>query len=498
MSLWISSKSLARRHGAYAIARTASRLVKATGTGCVGIVEQFPWGPEGVYTFTDTKSLVDTFAPAGMNHLSAGYLALIGKAFPEARIVRVLASGAAAATYTMLVGATSVATVTAKYKGVAGNSITLTVATASDGDSNHFNLTATVTGASGTTTEIYPNLNFSGTGADSVVNLTNSKLLASITKGTSGRPTSGTYSMTGGSDGTVTAADYVGTQGTGNKGVALLEGEKSVRIVCCGDCGNTFRATVNAGLASHAIYMGDRVAFINGDSGQTVAQAVTNVATYTRSEYVVYCAPWFYTYDDVTGALQLVPPSPMMASLAALTSPSTSIAWKDSEQGDKLARIVRLETDYGNGAADCTEAGIACFIREEDGGYRVEAGVTTIAPSDPSKKNLTRTRMGIYIASSLMKAMRPFTDAPNVAANHVPMLGMTQNLLEDLKKAATNNPNHSPHIEDYALLSPDLFNSSTELAAGDYTIPIDVKVSSAQERIFLSIQHGESVVVKAA
>ena len=124
--------------------------------------------------------------------------------------------------------------------------------------------------------------------------------------------------------------------------------------------------------------------------------------------------------------------------------------------------------------------------------------MTTVAPSDPSKKNLTRTRMGIYIASALMKAMRPFTDAPNVAANHVPMRGMTINFLEDLKKAASNDPNHMPHVEDYAILDESLFNSASEKAAGDYTLPIDVKVSSAQERIFLSIQHGESVVVKAA
>ena len=383
-------------------------------------------------------------------------------------------------------------------KGSAGNSISLVVSTASDGDANHFNLTASITGASGTTSETYQNINLSGTGADYIPSLANSKLLGSIAKGTAGRPTSGTFSLANGATGTVTAADYVGTAGTGNKGIALLEGDKTVRVVCCGDPGNTFRATVNAGLVAHATLMGDRVAVINGDSGLTAALAITNVATYSRSERVVYAAPWYYTYDDVTGAEQLVPPGPLMASLIAQTSPSTSVAWKDNEQGLKLTAINRLESAYGNAVADCTDAGIACFIQEEEGGFRVEAGVTTIAPTDPSKKNLARTRIGDYIAVSLTKSFRPFGDAPNVEANQIPMLGMTKNFMNIMKRAATNDPNHEAHVVDYAILPAEQFNTSVEIAAGDWTIPLDVQTSSAMERIFLSVQHGEGVgIVKA-
>lgn len=497
---WISTKSNARRHGAYAIERTAARIAKATGTGCVAIVEQFPWGPENtVYLATGVKDAIDTFAPPGMNHLGSGYMALTNKGFPDLRVVRVLpASGAVAASYTLMASAVTVATVTAKYKGAAGNAISLVVGTASDGDVNHFNLTATVTSASGTTSEVYPNINVSGTGADSIPSVAGSKLLASITKVTGGRPTSGTYSLASGADGSVAAADYVGTAGTGNKGIALLEGDKNVRVVTVGDPGSSFRAVVNAGLVAHATLMGDRVCIINGDSGQTAAQAITNVATYTRSNRVVYAGNWYYTYDDVTGAEQLVPPGPMMASLIAQTSPSTSIAWKDAEQGLKLSGINRLEVNFGAAVADCTDAGIACFITEDEGGFRVEAGVTTIAPADPSKKNLTRTRIGDYFANSLTKAFRPFGDSPNVEANRIPMLGMTINFMDGLKQAAKTDPNHTPHVLDYTLLDPEQFNSTEEIAAGDNTIPLDVKTSAAQERIFLSTQFGEGVVIVKA
>lgn len=501
MGIWVSSKTTARRHGVYAIQRTPPATVRATGTSVVAIVAEFPWGPRQVLTTpAGTKELIQMFAPQGMSHLGQGYLALLAKGFPALRIVRAMAASGTAKASTILTtaGATTVATVTAKYEGTAGNSLVATVSTASDGDANHFDLAVTITGTSGTTTDLFKNLNGSafGTKTDTTTMMADKLLVGAIAWGTSGRPTDGTYTFTTGADGSIAASDYVGTAGSGDAGLALLETDTSVRHVFVGDPGDALRAAVMAGLKAHADLMGDRVAYIHGDSGLAKAAVVSDVANY-RSENCVYCAPWGYIYDDTTGAEQLVPTSGFAASVASQLSPSTSIAWKSGEVGAMLGGLVRLETDYGQGIPDLTDAGVACFIREEDGSHRIEAGVTTIAPSDPAKRNLTRTRMGQYIAVSFQSSVRPMCDAPNVTINQVSLVGALQDFMDTLVANKDRDPNHTPFVDGYNIGDLAAENSAAEIAAGDFSIPLNVRIGSAMERIFLSIQHGESVVVKA-
>jgi phage tail sheath protein FI len=368
------------------------------------------------------------------------------------------------------------------------------VSDASDGVAGHFNLTVSVTSASGTTSDVFKNLNYSGVGTNSVPDFSDKLLVGSITFGSAGRPDNATLTCASGADGTVEAADYVGTAGTGNIGIALLEGDKSIRHVFADDPGNSFRATVNAGLKAHAELMGDRVAYINGDSGLTLAATISDVASY-RSERTVYCDPWVYIYDDTTGAEQLVPPAPFVASVASQTSPSTSVAWKDSEVGTMLGGIVRLASDRGNGAADNTDAGVVTIIREEDGGHRLEAGKLTIYPSEPSKGNITRTRMGDYIAVAFVRSARGFVDAPNVPVNWMMEVGMLDSFMQTLVRNRDNDPNHTPYVDDYSIGDLAAVNSPNDLANGNFTIPLDVKIGSSQEKIFLSIRHGESVTV---
>ena len=73
-----------------------------------------------------------------------------------------------------------------------------------------------------------------------------------------------------------------------------------------------------------------------------------------------------------------------------------------------LSGIHDLEFDRGNGAADNTDHGVATIIREENGGFSIEAGVLTVAPLDPARRNHTRTRMGDYAAVSMVRSSRSF------------------------------------------------------------------------------------------
>ena len=272
MGLWVTSTSAATRHAVYAIERPPPAIIEAVGTGVAAIVEQFPWGPpQEVYKPSGTSDRLATFAPPGMSRLGSGYLAMIQKAFPDLHIVRVAGATATPATARVsdAAGATWLVSIVLKYPGISGNAAVATVSPASDGDPNHRNIAVTVTAASGTTTDTIQNYNISGVGPDSVVDATSLRLVGAVQKLAAGVPGATSVAFAGGTDGAVTAADYVGTQGMSDRGCALLEADDEVSLVFYGDPGNPLRGACNNGLRQHCDGMGDRFGFLNGNSGQS-------------------------------------------------------------------------------------------------------------------------------------------------------------------------------------------------------------------------------------
>ena len=499
MGLFITTVSQATRHAVYAIERSNPTSIQAEGTGTVGIVAQFPWGPDNATIEpTDASDRLMTIAPPGMDHTGSGYMCVSGKAWPDLRLARVLGSAAAAA-----VGALPNSTpatcvnVNLKFKGVAGNAITHTVKAASDGDANHFDLDVSVVGASGSTTDVFKNINFSGVGADSVVDCSAARLVGSIAKVLTGRPVNGTYASTGGADGSITSGRYLGTPGNGDIGLALFEGSPDIDIVFTDDVSNGLRAAVNAGLLAHQVLMGDRVACLNGDLGQTPAAARINAATYQNTgAFYVDC--WFKQKDDVDGTERLVAPACALATVMANLPPSTSAAWKGQPVRKLLSFISQLEYARGDSAGGNTAAGICTLIKHPKGGHVFEAFVNTAAPASPTKKRGTRTRMGIFIAKSITNSIDESVDAPNVEIVQNDIIKAIHDFMAGLKNAKDVNPLGLAHVKDWSFGDFAAANLTSDVDDGRFFIPLDVKTTSGMEQIFLSIQYGENVVVKVA
>lgn len=499
MGLFITTRAQATRHAIYAEERNNPASIQPEGTGTVGMVGQFPWGPDdAIIEPTDGSDRLLTVAPPGMDHTGSAYMCMQGKGWPDLRLVRVLGSAAAKASASLQNAVpTTICVVQLKYKGTAGNAVTCTVKAATDGDANHFDLDVTVSSESGTTTDVFQNINFSGVGADSVVDVSRARLVGSITKSAAGRPANATTTCTGGTNGTIDSGRYLGTPETANLGLALFEGDQQVDIIFTDDPGNTDRAAVNAGLVAHAELTTDRVVILNGPQGQTPAQARTNAALY-QSIRAFYVDSWFYQKDDINGTERIVAPACALATVMAQLPASTSAAWKAQTVRAMLGFISRLEYNRGNAAGSNTAAGVCTLLKERKGGHTFEAFVNTAAPVSPTKKRGTRTRMGIFIAKSATDSLREYGDAPNVSVIQQAIVSAVQQFMAVLKANAERNPVGLEHIKDWGWGDFSQANLAADIENGDYTLPLDVQTSSQLERIFLSLQYGENVQVRFA
>src|SRR3972149_3367215 len=239
MPVFVQSITTPTLMGIYAIEREPPALVQSAGTATALLLGQFPWGPTHVdqatpFHPTNIGDLALTMAPPGMTRTGSGYLALLKKGWYDLRIVRAVGSAAAKATANLVKGGPPILVATLKYVGAAGNSVTWTIAAASDGDANHFDLTITITGASGTSSDILRNVDASGSSYTDPTT-TGCILLGSMTRSNTGRPTDGTGSFSTGSDGTVNSARYLGTAGAGDYRLALPQSDRAVRVVFADD-----------------------------------------------------------------------------------------------------------------------------------------------------------------------------------------------------------------------------------------------------------------------
>lgn len=495
MSLFVQNPSTTLARGVYAVDTPPPAVIAATGTDVAVMCGQLPWGPTQSLTYDSVGNLLQKFAPKGMSRTGSGYLALIAKGWPNLGILRVGDPTAVAATANLQHTSTTICTVTAIAKGSAGNSLVLTVGPASDGNVNHFNLTASVSSASGTTQEVYPNIDFS-TGNNAPPDVSQSVLLASVAYVANGAPDSGNTTMSGGTDGTITSTLYVGTPGADDKGFSLLEADDTISHVFTDDVGGSFRAAVNAGLLAHVDLTTDRVGYINGNSGQTAANAQTDVASY-RSIRIVYVDPWVYIRDDVTGAMHLVPGNSFAASVASQVPPSTSIAWRRDSVSAMLDGVAALEANRSGVRAQNTASGISTLIPRKRGGWTFEAGVNTSLT--PGLTTLVRTRMGQYMARSAVDSWESYVEGPNIPAYQQDLINSLDAFFQTLKQnSKTLNAAFQPYILDYGILSIGAANTPSFIAGGNFAIDAQAQLGPTMARIYLNLQYGETVTVQAA
>lgn len=513
MGLFVSQLPQAQS-GVYAAKVPSPAQVTPTGTGASVIVGQFPWGPPNVEVPPGTisyASLLGLFNPAGSNRLNSAYLSMIRKGWPLPGAVRAAGPSAVAANVFLLNNLSqNVVQIFAAYPGSLGNSIIATVGASGDGNTNHWKLTLSLSGNSGTTLEIYDNLNTSGVGPDVLPpsnlgignvstigavgsNVATSVLAALVRKVVNGVPAAGNYVLGGGTDGTVTASQYVGSTGQNDFGFALLESDRTVNNVVVDDCGASLRAAVNTGMVGHVTTTGDRIGFINGNTGQTAAQAQSDVSNY-RHPYICYVDPWAYIFDDVTGAMQLAPPSCWGASLASQMPPSLSLAWR-AIGGPLMGQIKGLEQNRGSSAGANTAAGITTIDYGLNGGFYFEQDVNTSGVSGQS--DLLSSRMDQFLGRSVVSSWQPYVNAPNISFFQQDLLNSLQQFLQQMKDNAKINPAVLPFIVDFSTPSTQN-NTPASIAQGIFMAFSQVAYGSSMKNVVFQFQSGVGIQISSS
>lgn len=496
MALFVSAPQTGT--GVFGVLQQPPSSIAAAGNSTAVVVGQFPWGPINQLVYPGGApggTYKQTFAPDGSSRAtSSGHLSVIRKAWPKLGVVRALPASAVAATATITSSTpTNILALVAAYPGTQGNSITATTSAASDGNANHFNLLISLSSTSGTTSELYQNLNISGVGADVLPDLSTSVLLASATKSTAGIPKLQSWVFSGGTSPAVTANEYVGTPGGNDFGFALCEQDTTISHLFADDCGASLRPTVNAGLVSHLALTTNKLGYLSGVAGQTAAQAQTDVANY-RSQWACYVDPWAYVADDVTGAQQIAPGASWAASVASQIPASLDVGFRAPYMVAMLAGIAKLEAQRGPSARSAnTLAGISTLTAIDQGGYSFEGGFNTSGLAGST--DLSSSAMDVYLAKSVATSWAPYVNAPNIDYYQHDLVTGLDAFLGQLVFNADLNPAFLPYVKAYRILSTASSNTANSIAAGGFTVAAQVQYGSQMRQIYFQLQAGVGVTV---
>jgi hypothetical protein len=485
--LFIDSLTQARAAGAYAVEIAPPRVVEDRIIGYVGLPMQSEWGPDNVVGEpAGSADFLNTYFPPGSPRTSTGYRALVGRKKMPLRPVRCMKSDAVAASRVITVtGGTF--TISARYKGTLGNSITAQVKAATDGDVTHFDLevvlTNTVTGTTrGTIRNIIVGTNPTLSGDEAL-------LIAAPTWG-------GTPTATPATDRSPVALS-TGSNGTGsveatkyNAAINLLAARDEILVVVCDDVGSSARASVNARLLLHAqTTTRNRLVVLQDDVSAAWSAVKTTVAT-VRGDRVLLSGAWVQVYDD-SGAVVTSPFSTFIASALANLEPQQSHAWWDDTVTALYSAIVGIVAPFSTSdpdvQAEATEQGITLPIRLESGAFAALHDRTT-SLTVGRRYAITR-RLKDFFARSILTTIRSFVNGPSLRGRHLEVKALVDGFM-GRQVTAGRCVAYSSAI--------DGVNTPSSLALGQFSIALDAQTPSIMEKIGLLLNAGETVTVREA
>lgn len=475
--------------------------INGIATNILGLVGVGSWGP--VNSPVTLGSYADAQANFGaMNNRASdlsthAYYACLNGA-TNIRAVRVTDGTDAAATAT--IGTTGV-TLTAKYTGIVGNSIT--VALSAGTAANSWKALVTLPGFA---PETFDNLAVGLSGnavwvaiANAINNGANalrgpSKLIVAAAGASTAAPTTTSVTLTGGTDGTssVTSTQLVGTDGTTRTGMYALRSTGCLVAALC-DCSTstTWTTQVAYGL-SEGTYM-----IMTGPAGDTISNAVTTKSTAGIDSYTakLMFGDWCYVSDPVNQVTRLISPQPFIAGRLAGLSPEQSALNK------QLAGIIGTQKSYANAIysnADLqtlAQAGIDVIANPCPGGAYFGSRIGRNTSSNPVINGDNYPRLTYYIAYTLNSAMGIYVGQLQTVDERRKALGAVTSFLANLQAAGMIGDVNNPGKQAFSAILDASNNPSSQVALGYQQANVRITYLSVITVFLLNVEGGQSVSI---
>jgi hypothetical protein len=431
----------------------------------------------GSTALTEVGSIGEFHELYGKSTTHGANIALKNKKFGRLKVVRVIASDAVKGAKTITISSTAVLTLTAKHKGVYGNSIYVTVAA------------GTTTGKKYTIEdrstyavlpiEVYDNIVLAS--VDSTT-FANSKLVDVAVLASFAEPaTAAAAALVSGAEGTVADTDY-------QTAIALCEVERAGNIMFL----DSYNDTRNGYLKTHCANTQDKMAILAGAESDAVSDAVTDVADKRDTDgRLIYAYPWVQT--SIEGVNTYVSPASFYAALLSQIGPNIDPAFVGNSQ--YLGGIIGLKlTPTRANYISLKDAGISAFEIDEDIGVVVKSGIVTQILNS-SKLTVLRRRMADYLTDSVARFLKNYQGAVNSGENRRSVKGAILNF-DRAQEDSGILPKDSDVSTGLAkLVDSESLNTDASIAAGFFKILYKRRIFSSMRYIVLQAEIGESVVV---
>lgn len=423
-----NDSEVVRLEGIYIKERSVPAAIKGVARNGVSVIGTAVKGPVGKRV--QITSPADFFAIYGERDYADGsafvsdlWKFLQNKRFGNLWVERVAAAAAVKATKQFLATATPIVRVDASSPGKWGNSVTVQILNATDGNANHFDAIVT----DGKRTYRLKNVDVSGTNDNTATVVgTGDDRMIDIVKLASGRPDNiAATALLTGADGTIADSDYTASTGPMDRQAA------APNTAFCTYAGY-MSAAIKSKAATLAGQVSDRVLLV-GANDETVskATAVTDAAT-SRSDRLWYFFNAPSTLDPNTGINMWTPPWVWAASIFSQIDVDIHIG--DADNAKYLTGIngIYNQTLTRQDYIDLKEAGI-CALEMTDDGPSFVSGVTTSLQS--GREQQTRRRMADYLLLSVADGLRWVPKKKNVPSVRRRIKGSVVDFLERQKKA---------------------------------------------------------------
>lgn len=389
----------------------AVQLLNGVPTNVVGLVGTANWGPVGVPVIVGSYAdYVRAFGNLNARKYDMGTVlaTAVLQGASNFRCVRVTDGTDVAAS---AVVQTNCITLTSKYTGTLGNSIVVSIGPGSAASS--YKATVTLPGI-GMAPEIFDNI----TGSANALWVA---IAAAINNGQSGlrgpsqiitaaagagttAPTTTTYTLASGTDGTatITALVLVGVDTVPRKGMyALRNSGASIGVLCDADDSTQWTTQVSFGLAEGIYFM------LVTPAGDTVAAAATAKATAgidtTTAKHCL--GDWIYWSDPVNGTVRLVSPQGFFAGRLGNLSPHLS-SLNQPVYGVVATQRSMSGAPYSNAELQAmAQAGMDVITNPIPGGSVFGVRMGRNSSSNPVTRGDNHTRMTNFIAATVNQGM---------------------------------------------------------------------------------------------